>query len=79
MTALADHFSIDPEFYLCYLDLLATAIAADIVPMTRENRILAFHGLQQINNNPSPGIKALIKLGNAQKKLTITNVVYHCA
>ena len=76
MTALADHFSIDPEFYLCYLDLLATAIAADIVPMTGENRILAFHGLQQINNNPSPGIKALIKLGNAQKKLTITNVVF---
>src|SRR6187402_3794836 len=43
-----------------YLDLVATAIAADIVPMTGENRVLAYFGLQVINVEPRPGIKALI-------------------
>jgi single-stranded-DNA-specific exonuclease len=60
---------------LIYLDLVATAIAADIVPMTGENRILAKFGLEIINSNPRPGIKALIK--NVKKKvLTITDVVF---
>jgi single-stranded-DNA-specific exonuclease len=76
ITALAQQFNIDEEHYNCYLDLVATAIAADIVPMTGENRIMAFHGLQKINTNPNPGIKALIHLGGIQKKLTITNVVF---
>jgi single-stranded-DNA-specific exonuclease len=44
--------------------------------MNGENRILAFHGLERINNNPSPGIKALIKLAGLQKKMTISNVVF---
>ncbi|MBD3582248.1 single-stranded-DNA-specific exonuclease RecJ [Flavobacterium selenitireducens] len=58
-----------------YLDLVATAIAADIVPMTGENRILAKFGLEVINENPRPGIKALI--ANARKsKLDITDVVF---
>ena len=76
MAALAEHYSMPPETYYCYLDLVATAIAADIVPMTGENRILAYHGLKKINNNPVPGIKALIKLGNIQQELSITNVVF---
>ncbi|MGL4585368.1 MAG: single-stranded-DNA-specific exonuclease RecJ [Flavobacterium sp.] len=45
-----------------YLDLVATAIAADVVPITGENRILAHYGLQVINSNPRPGLKALMKL-----------------
>lgn len=58
-----------------YLDLVATAIAADIVPITGENRILAKFGLQVINSNPRPGIRALIQ--NVKKKvLTITDVVF---
>lgn len=58
-----------------YLDLVATAIAADIVPITGENRILAKFGLEVINSNPRPGIKALIQ--NIKKKiLTITDVVF---
>jgi single-stranded-DNA-specific exonuclease len=58
-----------------YLDLVATAIAADIVPMTGENRVLAKFGLEVINSNPRPGIKALIQ--NVKKKaLTITDVVF---
>ncbi len=76
MTALAEHFQLPEDSYMMYLDLVATAIAADIVPMTGENRVLAFHGLVKINNNPSPGIHALIKLGGINKTLTITNVVF---
>ncbi len=58
-----------------YLDLVATAIAADIVPITGENRILAYYGIQVINTNPRPGIKAIIQ---NQKKdiLNITDVVF---
>jgi single-stranded-DNA-specific exonuclease len=76
ITALAKHFGVTEENYLCFLDLVVTAIAADIVPITGENRILAYHGLESINNAPSAGIKALIKLGNIQKKLSINNVVF---
>lgn len=76
ITALATELNIDEEHYLCYLDLVATAIAADIVPMTGENRILAYYGLEKINNNPNPGIKALTFLGGIQKKLSINNVVF---
>ncbi len=58
-----------------YLDLVATAIGADIVPITGENRILAYFGMQQINSNPRLGFKAII---NQIKKdiLTITDVVF---
>jgi single-stranded-DNA-specific exonuclease len=76
VTALALHFNIDAEHYFCYLDLLATAIAADIVPMTGENRIFAYYGLQQINSNPCPGIKALITLGGVKSILSINTVVF---
>lgn len=58
-----------------YLDLVATAIAADIVPITGENRVLAKFGLEVINTFPRPGIKALIQ--NIKKPtLTITDVVF---
>lgn len=58
-----------------YLDLVATAIAADIVPMTGENRILAYFGLQVINTFPRPGIQALIQQIK-KNALTITDVVF---
>ena len=58
-----------------YLDLVATAIAADIVPMTGENRVLAHFGLEVINSNPRPGIKALIHQIKKQT-LDITDVVF---
>ena len=58
-----------------YLDLVAAAIAADIVPMTGENRVLAYYGLQVINANPRPGIKALIHQVKKQT-LDITDVVF---
>lgn len=58
-----------------YLDLVAAAIAADIVPMTGENRVLAYFGLQVINSEPRPGIKALIHQLKKQT-LDITDVVF---
>lgn len=76
MMALSGHFSINIEEVYSYLELVAIAIAADIVPMTGENRVMAYFGLQQINTVPRPGIKALIELGSIKKKLSITNVVY---
>jgi len=76
ITALAQHFAIDEEFYHCYLDLVATAIAADIVPMTGENRIMAYYGLEKINKDPNPGIRSLIELGGIKGTLSINNVVF---
>lgn len=76
MTALAGYLNLPEEFLYKYLDLVATAIAADIVPITGENRVLAYYGVEQINNHPSPGIKALIQLSGIQHKLHITNVVF---
>ena len=73
--ALAENRNQSVEDLLPYLDLVATAIAADIVPITGENRVLAKFGLEVINSNPRPGIKALIQ--NVKKKvLTITDVVF---
>ena len=73
--ALAKNRNQTIDDLIVYLDLVATAIAADIVPMTGENRVLAKFGLEVINSNPRPGIKALIQ--NVKKKvLTITDVVF---
>ncbi|QDO93262.1 single-stranded-DNA-specific exonuclease RecJ [Formosa sediminum] len=58
-----------------YLDLVATAIGADIVPITGENRILAYYGLQIINENPRPGIKAILNQVD-KTEFTITDVVF---
>lgn len=60
---------------LLYLDLVATAIGADIVPIVGENRILAYHGLKVINENPRPGFEAILKQVK-KEKLTITDVVF---
>jgi single-stranded-DNA-specific exonuclease len=78
-TAIAEKLDLPAETYLQYLDLVATAIAADIVPMTGENRIMAFYGLKKINENPSPGIKALMELAGVKKHMYITNVVFMIA
>ena len=76
--ALASEDGQPPESLVAYLDLVATAIGADIVPIVGENRALAYFGLQVINSNPRPGFKALI---NQMKKevLTITDVVFNIA
>ena len=59
-----------------YLDLVALAIAADVVPLTGENRVLAFIGLQIINSNPKLGIHCLLKK-NIKKEYTISDLMYY--
>lgn len=74
--ALAQKKGIPMEEVYQYLDLVATSIAADIVPMTGENRVMAYHGIKQVNDTPSSGIKALIDLSNLKEKLTTSNLVF---
>ncbi|HOS48910.1 MAG TPA: single-stranded-DNA-specific exonuclease RecJ [Bacteroidia bacterium] len=63
-----------------YLDLVAISIAADIVPITGENRILAYYGLQRLNREPRPGIKAILELsGFKRDELTINDIVFTIA
>ncbi|MEO6452576.1 MAG: single-stranded-DNA-specific exonuclease RecJ [Ginsengibacter sp.] len=76
ITAISQRLGTKEEEYFCYLDLVATAIAADIVPITGENRVLAYYGLQKINTSPSPGIKALMQLSAVKTKFSINNVVF---
>ena len=73
--ALAENRNQTIDELIPYLDLVAIAIAADIVPITGENRILAYFGLQVINSNPRPGIKALVHQIKKQN-LDITDVVF---
>ncbi|AVR44724.1 single-stranded-DNA-specific exonuclease RecJ [Christiangramia fulva] len=64
------------EILLPYLDLVATAIAADIVPITGENRILAYHGMNVINVAPRKGLECLL---GERKNINITDVVFIAA
>ena len=76
IAALSQRLNIPESEYFSYLDLVATAIAADIVPLTGENRVLAFYGLKKINEAPCAGIKALVQLSGIEKKFSINNVVF---
>ncbi len=59
------------------LDLVAVSIASDIVPVMGENRILAYHGLRQINNNPSVGLKAVIEIcGLTGRDITMSDIIF---
>ncbi len=75
ISALAKRLEMPELSYYCYLDLVATAIAADIVPITGENRILAYYGIKQANEHPSAGIKALIQLSGFQKGIIHVNTL----
>lgn len=76
ITALCRAMHLPDETAFTYLDLVATAIAADIVSITGENRVLAYYGLQKANKNPNAGIKALSYLSGFQKQFHITNLVF---
>jgi single-stranded-DNA-specific exonuclease len=79
ITALSEALNISEENYLVYLDLVAIAIAADIVPMTGENRTLCFLGLKKINENPNHGIRALMVLSGLSSPASITSLVFTIA
>ncbi|MEN9330937.1 MAG: hypothetical protein RLZZ94_27 [Bacteroidota bacterium] len=75
--AIAQQKGIQFEDLTQYLDLVAVSIAADIVPITGENRILAFYGLKLLNENPRPGFKAILELSNFKKEeITVNDVVF---
>lgn len=76
ITALSKRLGLHENEYLCFLDLVVTAIGADIVPITGENRVLAYLGLQRLNSSPCAGIKALIELSQVEKKFSINNLVF---
>jgi len=79
ITAIAARLNLTKQAPLEYIDLVATAIAADIVPMTGENRILAYYGLKKANDDPNNGIKALSHLSGLTKTLHINNLVFMIA
>ncbi len=61
----------------CMLDLVAVSIAADIVPMVDENRIMAYHGLRRLNSNPNLGLRAIIRIcGLSGREITISDVIF---
>ncbi len=79
VSALCQKLELPDSVAFEFLDLVATAIAADIVPMTGENRILAFHGLKKANEQPNSGIRALMKLSGLTEQLHINNLVFMIA
>jgi single-stranded-DNA-specific exonuclease len=76
ITALCNNLGIPDDEAYQYLDLVATAIAADIVPITGENRVLAYYGLKKANQQPNYGIKALSILSGLVKKMEINSLVF---
>ena len=59
-----------------YLDLVAVSIASDIVPIVDENRILTYFGLKKLNDDPSPGLKALKEISNIKADLDVSGIVF---
>ncbi len=76
MQALSQVYALPEASYLQYLDLVATAIAADIVPVTGENRVLAFFGLKKINENACVGLRALLHLAGVEKRIHLNTLVF---
>ena len=61
----------------CMLDLVAVSIAADIVPMVDENRVMTFHGLKRLNTNPNLGLKAIIKISQLSgQEITVSDLIF---
>ena len=77
MQAFAKSNGIPFSMLIPLLDFCAVSIAADIVPVTGENRIIAYHGLKQLNQNPNIGLKAIIDIcGLSGRTLSMTDIVF---
>lgn len=77
MQAFAKDNGIDFCHLIPLLDLVAVSVASDIVPIMGENRVLTYHGLRQINSNPSVGVKAIIDVcGLTDKEITLSDIVF---
>lgn len=76
LQALARKIGLPDDSYRKYLDLVAVSIAADIVPIDGENRILAFYGIQKVNMDPCLSIRTLVEMAAIKKKLTVSDLVF---
>lgn len=76
MQALSDELGLPEDSYLKYIDLVSVAIAADIVSLDGENRVLAYFGLKKVNENPAVSLKALLNLAGMQKRVHINSLVF---
>ena len=77
MQAFAKNNGIPFSSLIPLLDFCAVSIAADIVPVVDENRILAFHGLKQLNQNPSIGLKAIIDIcGLSNREISMSDIIF---
>lgn len=77
--ALAITWNIKPDYVYDLLDILVVSIAADIVPVNGENRILAWYGLKKLNEDPQEGLKTLLEVTGRKKPLKITDIVFGLA
>ena len=77
MQAFAISNGLDTSDLFALLDLVAVSIAADIVPMVGENRIMAYHGLRRINSNPNMGLRGIIRIcGLTGKEITVSDLIF---
>lgn len=77
--AISDQKKLPNESYLQYIDLVATAIAADIVSMSGENRVICHFGIQKVNSKPNIGIQSLIELAAVKQPMTVSSLVFMIA
>lgn len=77
MQAFARSNGLDSADLDAMLDLVAVSIAADLVPMVDENRVMTYHGLRRLNQNPNTGLRAIIRIcGLANREITISDVIF---
>ena len=77
MQAFAMSNALAPADLEGMLDLVAVSIAADLVPMVDENRVMTYHGLRRLNSNPNLGLRAIIRIcGLTGKEITISDVIF---
>ena len=77
MQAFCRYRDYKESILMDYIDLVVVSIASDIVPITGENRILAYYGLKKLNENPSMGLRSIIKVSGMEgKEMTISDIVF---
>lgn len=79
MQGLSRKKGMDENGLLRYLDLVAVAIAADMVPVNGENRVLSYFGLEQLNTDPCPGLQAFVRLSGVASRLSSVDVMFKIA
>lgn len=76
LEAFCEKTGLKKDMLYSYLDLVAVSTACDIVPLIGENRILAYHGIKQLETNPRPGLQALMELAMFATTISISDIVF---